>query len=250
MKRRLPLPLLFAAVLFVGLLASPSGSNADCSSAEVVATILFSGDLTLGQIAPYRVSIAPVGTETYPSDAEIRDTLAGVYPSAPSSWSVIGNASPFRLWWIPPGDFGAEAIVDDRNGQVAFAGSVVFAGQGSVILPTVSTHVISELAAPPADPPTVAVLPNEDWDGAAEWPSTVDLAGIAAEWLRSTDLGHAFADCAPPWHVVAHVYTPALGLLDPAAAQLVVVARGRPGAPWGPVAVETTSWGELKVSWR
>jgi len=239
------------ASLFLAATLFPGGAVAGCPSAEAVATILFSGDLASGQITPYRVAIAPVGEETYPSDAEIRDALALVYPSSPQYWETAGAAPPFHLWTYPPLDFGAEALVDDRDGHVAFAGTVVWAGHGHVILPAVSTHAIEELAAPPADPPTVDVLANAEWDASAppEW-SSANLTGLAVEWLRSTDLGHALADCAPPWHAVGRVYTPAIGLVDPDAAELVILLRGRPGPPWGPVAAQGASWGRIKAGWR
>jgi hypothetical protein len=130
---------------------------------------------------------------------------------------------------------------------VAFAGGVVWMGTGQVVVPSASTHPALLLPGPPADPPgSLLLLPSPFWNDATE---EMQLAEQALALVRQTALLHSMVDCGD-YTAVAYLYTPTVGVLDPLAAGEVLVLSGRAGPPWGSVAAESGSWGQVKTLYR
>jgi hypothetical protein len=235
-------------ILLLGLALVPALALADCSDGEMTAVFLVSG--LYPDLVPQveLLSVAPVGTQTDPDEAEMIAAIEAVQPGY--SYQHVASVADFHLFYADPVDFGACAIVDGRDGAVLFAGTVVWSGAGAVTLPDASSHDWSPSGGDPAPAPaSLGILPNPEWGDGFGLPADITDATLAV--LRETDVLASFAAC-DPYGVASYIYTPVVGLTDPSVALNVIIVSGRCGPPWNgdPVAAERTSWQRVKALFR
>lgn len=246
-----------AILLAAGLLAAlrgPAPARAQCSQ-EVTAVLLLSGIHPGTDLRVERLTVARRGAVTDPSAAQLLAAVTGAYfnsiyaHNAPAlHHALAGTAGHFALYAAPPSDFGAATFIDQETGEIAFAGAMWFAGEGTVVLPAAGTHACTIVSGPPAAAPDQSVaLPNDLWH---------DTNGTADELLRRglafaahTDFLHSMADCGA-YSVVGYVYTPAVGATVPNLALEVLIFSGRIDPLWVPVATSAESWGRVKALYR
>jgi hypothetical protein len=228
------------------LILNASPAVADCSETEVTAVFIV-GDIYPGdEQALETLFVYLVAEATYPPEAELIAVIMAVQPCY--GYILTDTIAPFRHYFCPPGDFGAVAIIDERTGQLPFAGTVIWAGEGSVTVPDESSHEWTYVAGDPAaEPVALELFPSELYYYIE--PETV-AANVMAE-LRQTDVLHSFADCGD-YSAVLYAYTPAVGGLCPYAAKAVLIVSGLCGPPWNgePVGSDKRSWGAIKSLYR
>ncbi len=225
------------SVVGASILVSTAPAQEDCSEIEVTAVVLASGIGPGQDLEIDLLHLFPVWQITNPSDEELYEAVDSLYVDDPhyiiydQTWTnTVGN---FRLYWSMPMDFGTSTIIDWRNACAVFAGTVVWAGQGHVVLPDSSSHDFGALMPNPAPAPSsLEILPNGFWGDSAGTP--VEIADEVMGELRQTDLLHSFAECGE-YSVVAFIYTPSVYITDPAVAQAVILINGYLPPPWGPV---------------
>ena len=229
----------------------PSPSRAQCSEQDHVAVFILDGlEQGFVSLQVELLAVTTVGPVTYPPEQDVyRGIMAVLGDQANPSLAPAELAG--NMWsWIGL-QSSSQSLVDRRDGAVLFAGSVIWAGQGQMLCPTGSTHEWGFLGGEPAPAPaTVAVLDNDYWDGPGV-PPVEELTARAVEHLRATDVLHGFGACGP-YVVTGWIYTPAVGVVDPGAARLVVAVEGNLGPPWNGESVPVTarSWGALQSSYR
>lgn len=235
MKNRREIICLVIAVTLCAALA-PSAVYANCSDDLRTAVFVVDGILSDSDPEIRTLEVAPVGTVTNPDIAEMVEILQGVEPALlpPHDFAHVAGEGSFQLFAAMPGDQGASAIVDGRDGRVLFYGTVVWLGFGEVLLPYESSHDWQHSAGDPADPPaSVAILPNGNWNATNGDPA--DLTDGVLTYLRETDVIHSFAACGG-YDVVSYIYTP-IGNpgVDPETASMIVVVSGYCDEPWSGV---------------
>nr|MEE4267942.1 hypothetical protein [Candidatus Krumholzibacteria bacterium] len=248
-RRLLTLSGLFLLVTTLAF-SLPTSVLAECSEADHVAVFLIRGIDAGSSQALERVSVAPVGDVTYPSDADIYTAIMSIFQEAVnpaiSAGPVLGNLC---LWQGVSGS-DHQTIVDLRDGQVLFAGTVIWMGSGAVFRPEDSSHSWSMAGGEAAPGPAqTGLFANGYWDGMT--PTAAEVFAQGLELIRGTDVMHSFGGCGE-YTATGVIYTPTVGALDPGAAQLVIVVEGQVGAPWNDqsLAVESFSWGGLKAVFR
>lgn len=229
----------------------PAPASAQCSEQDHVAVFILDGlDPGFVSLQTELLAVTPVGPVTYPPEEDVyRNIMAVLGDQANPSLApaqLVGN-----MWsWIGL-QSSSQSLVDRRDGAVLFAGSVIWAGQGQMLCPTGSTHEWEIPGGEPAPAPaTTAVLDNDSWIGPGV-PTVDELTALAVEHLRTTDVLHSFGACGP-YVVTGWIYTPAVGVVDPGAARLVIAVEGKVGPPWNgeSVPVAARSWGALQSSFR
>lgn len=235
---------LFLSILISAALLGPA--LADCSETDMSAVILISGIHPLDMSMDV-LSVTPLGEVTYPDLATINGNLQAVMPTVPPLYYQAGTYGNVGLFRVDPADFGAAALVDLRDGQVLFGGTVVWAGQGQVVVPAASTHDWFLRPYPAVGPGFLYIIPSP-WPDDEEIDLYVDQA---LDMVLATDVLHSFGECGE-YSVVAYFYTPTVGMLDPDVVQMVLVVQGSCGPPWNgePVANEACSWSEVKGLFR
>lgn len=223
--------------------------SAQCSEHDITAVVLFDSLGPEPTLRRPRLHITPVLQVTNPSDAELLAAIDSVFEHDPLyAFRRVATAGDYFFYASSPRDFGAAAVVDSRSGDVVFAGTVVWAGRGSLRIPGSAMQVISVSPALPAAPPSqVETFPDFAWYW--EWPEPQQLTENTVQFLRQTDLLRAFATCGN-YTVVGFTYTPAIGKIDPEVASQVIIVSGRSTPPWATSAVERTSWSEIKAHYR
>ena len=237
-----------AVILVLGTALTPR-VRADCSVHEITAVVLFDNLGTTATLRLQRLHIRPVLDIINPPDEQLLAAVNAVFENDPYRYSFrrIATASHCSFYVSSPGDFGAVAIVDSRTGEVVFAGSVVWAGTGSLRIPLTATHEISTSSGLPAAPPTrIDTIPALEWYW--EWPEPQQVTEDAVEFLRQTDLLRGFAACGD-YSVVGFTYTPTIGLIDPEIASQVIIVNGRSTPPWA-TTVHPTTWSQVKAVFR
>lgn len=237
------------------LLLFPSAASSQICEPELTAVFLVDGVYPGSVLDIALLHIQEVGPATWPSDPELLQIVADAYagdPMAPSYYhQLVATAGNFRLYLAPPGDFGAATIVDVRTGQLVFAAQVVWMGYGDLVFPTVSSHPCSWEEGVPAAPPTsLTLLGNQFW-GDGDEGSQADLAQLALDHLRQTDVLRSFGSCAP-YAVTGYLHTPSVGATDPLAARQVLIVSGHAAPPWGPGPIDTSraAWDRVKAMYR
>lgn len=248
MLARISTPAIFSLLvyLFISHIAGPV--IADCSDGEMTAVFIVSGIYPGTDLQLDLLTVFPVGETTYPTDEQMISSILSIQPGY--NYQQTELVGPFYQYFQHPGDFGAVAIVDSRNGAVDFAGTVVWMGEGSVNAPSVSTFDWSFPSVNPAsEPQSVEVMDNPYWNESLSTPEEVTDSTLA--YLRQTDVLLSFNACGP-YSVVSYIYTPAVGATDPLVAQCVVLVSGHCGPPWSgePVSTESVSWGQVKSLFR
>jgi hypothetical protein len=217
---------------------------------EITAVVLFDNLGTTPTLRLQRLHIFPVVNITNPSDEQLLAAVNAVFDNEPylGPFHRVSTAGHYHLYLSWPNDFGAVAIVDVRTGDVVFAGSVVWAGAGSLRIPLNATHELSTSPGPPAAPPLrIDTLPAAEWYW--DWPEPQQVTEDAVEVLRQTDLLRGFASCSD-YNVVGFTYTPAVGIIDPERASQVIIVSGRSTPPWTTTAVESATWSRVKAIFR
>jgi len=234
----------FLAFLLPLILLVPA-VHADCSDGEITATFLVSGIYEGASIQIDVVDVVPLGPVTNPNEAEMIAAVDAVQPGY--TYAFVGSAGPFRLFWAPPGDFGACALVDDRDGRVVFAGTVIWAGTGAVTLPAADSHPWSSPTVVPAPAPVaIAHVPSPYWYDGYGTPEEFTDAALAA--MRDTDVLASFGTC-DDYTATSFIYTPQVGMLYPDVAVCVVMVSGRCGPPWNgqPVAIDSSTFTQVRA---
>ena len=220
---------------------------ADCSEDEMTAVFIVSGIYPGTNLEIHLLTVEPVGEAIYPSEAEM---IASVQAIQPGSYTGIASAGPFHLFFEEPGDFGGTAIVDGRDGAIAFAGTVIWLGCGVINVPDGSTHGWTfpggDAALGPGD---VEILPNEYWGDIFGSPDSVTT--MTLDYLRQSDVLKSFGAC-DTYDVVSYIYTPAVGATDPTLAGCVIIVSGHCGPPWNgdEVPIRPTSWNKVKARYK
>ena len=189
---------------------------------------------------------------TFPSNPSNGDTCVRCVMEkiGPGSYTGIASAGPFHLFFEEPGDFGGTAIVDGRDGAIAFAGTVIWLGCGVINVPDGSTHGWTfpggDAALGPGD---VEILPNEYWGDIFGSPDSVTT--MTLDYLRQSDVLKSFGAC-DTYDVVSYIYTPAVGATDPTLAGCVIIVSGHCGPPWNgdEVPIRPTSWNKVKARYK
>ena len=240
-------------IVALPVLLHPSSSLAQCSDQDYIAVFVLSG-LEPGYLPMQTelLSVSQVGPSTFPPNSEISHSILQALGGNPNPVlvpiEIIGN-----MWnWIGV-QSSSQALVDQRDGSVLFAGTVAWAGAGEMKYPATSSHSWEFLLGNSApEPISVATLGNSNWDGMEL--TSEQLTSMAVEYLRATDVFRSFGECGEcgEYVVTGLVYTPGVGALQSLAARLIIAVEGTIGAPWnGPsVPVVGTSWGQLKVLYR
>ena len=234
-----PIRIAFLLLLTLGFASS---ALADCSETEMSAVFLISGVHDL-EMSVDVLAVSPVGEATYPDMTTINASLQAIMPSVPPLFSHRGTFGNIGVFSVDPMDFGATALVDMRDGQVLFGGTVVWAGQGEVVHPAASTHEWFLRPYPAIGPGYLYIIPSE-------WPSDEEIDYFVDDGLAqilATDVMESFGNCGE-YSVTAFFYLPTVGLIDPTVAQLVLVVQGSCGPPWNgePVANEGQTWSRVK----
>lgn len=236
----------FSVLIVLALLSYAPPAGADCSTNEMTAVFVVGGIFPADEQALETLSVYPVAEPTYPPEAELIAAIQNLQPCW--TYYLIDTITPFRHYLCPPADFGAAALIDERTGQIPFAGTVIWAGWGEVTVPTESSHDWAYVAGEPAaEPISLEIFPSElyyyvDPD--------VLAASVLAELLQ-TDVLHSFAACGE-YSAFLYAYTPAVGVLEPEAAKAVLIVSGLCGPPWNgePVSNDRISWGAIKSCYR
>lgn len=243
-------------VLALGLVPSgPASVTGQTCEPELTGVFLVEGIYPGNDLVLAVMHIREVGEATYPGEEEMLAGVEAVFAGDPYfayfHFQPVGQAGNFRLYLAEPGDFGACAVVDRRDGAVVFASGVVWMGFGATVVPAGSSHEWTYQAGPPATPPGgVAILDNIFWNDEYFTPQDY-VVQLAVDHIRQTDVLHSFGECAP-YTVTGYLHTPTVGTTDPFAAVQVLIVSGHAGPPWGPEPVDTTptSWDMVKATYR
>jgi hypothetical protein len=223
-------------LLYVPLILNSSPAVADCSETEMAAVFVVGDIYPGGEQALETLFVYLVEEATYPPEDELLAVIQSVQPCY--MYILTDTIAPFRHYLCPPMDFGAAAIIDERNGQLPFAGTVIWSGWGEVTLPAESSHEWTyEAGEPAAEPVVLEIYPSELYYFIE---AEVLAANVMAE-LRQTDVLHSFADCGD-YSAVLYAYTPVVGALYPNAAKAVVIVSGLCGPPWNGEVVGSDEW--------
>ncbi len=236
--------------LLIALALQPAPALAQCSTGDFMAVFVLGG-LDPGFENPQAeiLSVTPVGEATYPPESTVYQNVMTAFNGEVNP--AIQSAGPYGdlTTWVGL-QHSSQALTDRRDGAVLFAGSVVWMGQGHIYAPAASTHAWQTGGILAPAPGSVTVIDNPDWpdSGGA---TNAELADMAVAYLRTTDVLVSFGTCGS-YAVTSWVYTPTLGVLNPAVAKLIVVVEGRIGAPWNGQVVPTVaeSWGSVKSLYR
>jgi hypothetical protein len=233
-------------LLCLPLALNPTPAVADCSATEMTAVFVVGDIYPGGEQALETLFVYPVEEATYPPEEELIAAIEAIQPCY--AYILTDVIAPFRHYVCPAADFGAVAISDERTGQLPFAGTVIWAGEGSVTVPAESSHEWAYMTGDPAsDPMSLEIFPSELYYFVD---AQVVAANVMAELLL-TDVLHSFAECGD-YAAVLYGYTPAIGTTDPYAAKAVLIVSGLCGPPWNgqPVASHRLSWGIVKSVYR
>ena len=199
-------------------------------------------DVYLGPSSLSLVFIRETTPATYPGESAMVAGVAELFaPGSGVSEECLMPRPPVgdhQLFYCPPGDFGGVGLVDVRDGAVAFAGGVVWMGDGDTVHPTAGSHPWQWKAGIPAtEPQELLVVPNPDWDDIALGKQSYFLQ-VALAHIRQTDVLRSFGNSAP-YRVTGYLHTPSVGLVEPELAVAVLVVNGYAGPPWSMEPVET-----------
>jgi len=241
-------PVFFMLALAASICFGITSAIADCSDDEMTAVFVVDGVYPGLELSISTLAMSPVTDITNPSAEEMLNSVMEVFQGGAFSPQDCLNHFCFFYW--SPVDFGGAAFVDDRTGDVLFAGSIIWSGQGHVLVPETSSNEWSfpdETLAP--EPQQVDIYPNHDF-----WPDEVteeEITDQVLTHLRQTDVLKSFANCGP-YSVMSYLYLPTVGVVDPLVAKSVIFVSGHCGAPWNgePVAVEPTSLTKVKQLFR
>ncbi len=241
----------FALLVLFLLAMNPSSSHAQCSDEDYVAVFVLSGlDPDYAPLQIEIMSVSQVGPNTYPPESEILQNVWDAFGYQVTAYQMpselIGN---MWSWTGSGGDISSQALVDQRDGSVLFAGKIVWMGTGYIYRPTSSSHPWELLTGDLApEPISVGTFVNWYWEGTQL--TSEQLTSMAVELLRTTDVIHSFGDCGD-YSVTGWVHTPTVGGLDTWSASLIITVEGKIGPPWnGQVPVSTQSWGSVKAMFR
>lgn len=242
-------------VLLAFLLLFPASASSQSCEPELTAVFLVDGVYPGSVLDIALLHIQEVGPEIWPSDTQLLQTVENAYaddPLAPYYYhQAVGTAGNFRLYVAEPGDFGAATVVDVRSGQLVFAARVVWMGYGGLVFPTVSSHPCTWAAGVPAAPPASSQLLDNTFWSDDYLGAQADLAQLALDHIRQTDVMRSFGSCAP-YLMTSYLHTPTVGATDPLAARQVLIVSGHAAPPWGPEPIGTTrsSWDWVKAMYR
>jgi hypothetical protein len=243
----------FLPVLCLLLAALPGA--AQIAEPELTGVFLVEGIYPGNALNITTVHVREVGEATYPSPEEMLAGVEAVFAGDPYfpyfNFQVAGIIGNFRLYLAEPGDFGACAIVDRRDGAVVFASGIVWMGFGQTLIPAASSHPWNWEAGVPAAPPGgFAILDNPFWSDESFTPQDY-LLQLATDHIRQTDVMRSFGESAP-YIVTGYLHTPSVGSTDPYVAVQVVIVSGHAGPPWGPDPISTTasSLDQVKALYR
>lgn len=238
-------------VVGLGLGLAPAPARGQCAT-EVTAVLLVSDIYPGTDPQVTRLHLSRVPARTNPTDEELLAAVRAVYVGDQYAnlyyHQHLADLGDYGLYYASPGDFGAVTIIDRGTAQIVFAGTVVWMGDGSVVVPATATHASPPVPGPPASPPaSLEVFASAEWGSG--WGTPEALAQSALACAAQTDFLRGMANCGP-YSVVAYTYTPTVGATDPYAAMEVLIIRGTVDDTWMPVASEGRSWGGVKTLYR
>jgi hypothetical protein len=140
------------------------------------------------------------------------------YSSGAGAGNLLSGPAPKDEWVFStsPSDFGGGAAVSARSGLTVFAGSIVWAGTGSIMLPSAwSTSDLGSRCTPPDS------LPVRGFDliGGQAPAQTNQAAAV----VLATALPSAFTSWGSLFDVVVLLYPRSVGDFDPRTAEYVVL---------------------------
>ncbi len=241
-------PALFMLALAASICLGATSALADCSDDEMTAVFVVDGVYPGLVMSISTLEMSPVTDITSPSEEEMRDAVMEVFQGG--IFSLHDCLGHYCFYYWSPSDYGGAAFIDDRTGDVLFAGRVIWSGQGDVLVPETSSHEWSfpdETLAP--EPQQIDVYHNFEY-----WPeeeTEEEITDRVLHHLRRTDVLKSFAECGP-YSVMSYLYLPTVGCVDPFVAKSVVIVSGHCDSPWNgePVAVEPTSLSTMKQLFR
>lgn len=241
-------PALFVLALAASICLGATSILADCSDHEMTAVFVVDEVYPGLEMSISTLEMSPVTDITNPSGDEMLNSVMEVFQGGTFSPQDCQGHYCFFYW--PPMDSGGAAFVDDRTGDVLFAGSIIWSGQGDVLVPETSSNEWSfpdETLAP--EPQQVDVYPNHDYWSEEE--TEEEITARVLTHLRQTDVLKSFAGCEP-YSVMSYLYLPTVGVVDPMLAKSVIIVSGHCDSPWNgePVAVEQTSLSAVKQLFR
>lgn len=242
--------LIAACFLFLAIL--PTTADAQCCDQEVTAVFVVDGIHPGTDLQLRDLMIRGTEDVSYPSDKDMIEAVAAVQPNDYCNYVRLDTAVDLVQFFCEPMDFGGIGLVDQRTGEVAFAGTTVWMGTGAVTCPPFSTHAWSWPAEPAAAPPSeLGVLHSPLWPDLPEYDSQETIAAALLTYLRGTDVLMSFAACGT-YSAVSYIYVPTACCEEPVTAAGVVVVRGTCGPPFNnqPIAVDRKAWSGVKALYR
>ena len=125
--------------------------------------------------------------------------------------------------YVAPGDFGGITLFYKDTEEKLFSGTIVWAGMGAISYPKDFKQAKDfKRIDTPLQMPDVTVFQKVMYDDHAYYPDTIEYQKIW-ESIDDLEIVKEFRTGDPNASIHLLVYTPAVGILDPAAADWVVI---------------------------
>lgn len=246
MKQQIFSLLVLTLFLVRFLILHPGESSAQCSSGEMTAVYLLDGVLLGQEISIELLNVYEVGEFIFPSEEEMIESLP---PSQFITYTLRSSVGPFSFFYCSPCDFGATAIVDNRSGELVFAATTGWWGEGSISVPEFPNRSSSICAQQANGPTEFGVFDNPDWYfHSSDEINEMNVRILA--YLEMIDTVVDFENCGE-YTLVLHLYSPS-GQWLLGNERGVAIISGFCSPLWGNSLVNTESacWGSVKALFR